>query len=188
MPPIRKLAAPAALSETALEKAALHYMERYASSAQSLRRVLNRKALRAAQGREDLLAESHKHIEALVIRFLKAGILDDAAYAAMKVRSLRRRGDSARAMTQRLQAKGVGVETASQAITEADADDPQAEWKAAVRLAKRRRLGPFRATARKEHRARDLAALARAGFSFAAATKIVDAATPETLEEDQEEE
>jgi regulatory protein len=45
-----------------------------------------------------------------------------------------------------------------------------------VALARRRRLGPFRkAEARAEHRLRDLAAMARAGFAYALAEKVIDA-------------
>ena len=49
------------------------------------------------------------------------------------------------------------------------------EWQAALALARRRRLGPFRPAAdRAEHRTRDLAALARAGFNYDLARKVID--------------
>ena len=56
-------------------------------------------------------------------------------------------------------------------------------FRAAVNLARRRRLGPFRrAGERAAMRGKDLAALARAGFSYPIAKRILDAATPEELE------
>ena len=58
---------------------------------------------------------------------------------------------------------------------ELDTDPQQREWQAAVALARRRRLGPFRKKERKEHRNRDLAAMARGGFDFDLARKVIDA-------------
>ena len=54
---------------------------------------------------------------------------------------------------------------------ELDTDPRQREWQAAVALARRRRLGPFRQKERKEHRDRDLAAMARGGFEYDACQK-----------------
>jgi regulatory protein len=59
-------------------------------------------------------------------------------------------------------------------VAEASADVSEA---AAARIwARKKRLGPFRADpdARKLNRQRDLAALARAGFSFAIARALID--------------
>jgi regulatory protein len=55
---------------------------------------------------------------------------------------------------------------------------------AAKALARRRRLGPWRATGRAEHRDRDLAVLGRAGFPYAIARRVVDAPSPDEIEED----
>jgi regulatory protein len=63
-------------------------------------------------------------------------------------------------------------------------DPRQREWKAAIALARRRRLGPYRAAKdRQECRARDLAAMARAGFDYDVARKVIDAASVEALDE-----
>ncbi|MHA1114431.1 MAG: regulatory protein RecX, partial [Alphaproteobacteria bacterium] len=51
-----------------------------------------------------------------------------------------------------------------------------ADLAAAIAYARRRRLGPWRvAAARAERRERDLAALARAGFNYDLARRVVDA-------------
>ena len=51
-------------------------------------------------------------------------------------------------------------------------------------MARRRRLGPFRLEeARKDKRLRDLATMARAGFAFDLAKKVIDAASPDALDE-----
>ena len=68
-----------------------------------------------------------------------AGAIDDAAFAAGRVRSLARAGRSRRAIAAHLAAKGVpnGVAVLP--------DDPAAELAAALAYARRRRIGPFRA-------------------------------------------
>jgi regulatory protein len=62
-------------------------------------------------------------------------------------------------------------------------DPAQREFKAAAAYARRRRLGPYRAKDRDEHRVRDLASMARAGFAFDLARRIVDAKDPAALDE-----
>ena len=54
---------------------------------------------------------------------------------------------------------------------------------AAIRLAKKRRLGPFRLKERAEMRQKDLAALARAGFDFDTCRRVIEAESAEALEE-----
>jgi regulatory protein len=75
--------------------------------------------------------------------------------------------------------KGVSADVAQQKVAEATAEVSE---DAAARIwARKKRLGPFRrdANTRQENRQRDLAALARAGFSFSTAKKIIDGALEE---------
>ena len=68
---------------------------------------------------------------------------------------------------------------------ELDTDPRRREWRAAVALARRRRLGPYRPdNERKDKRARDLAAMARAGFDYDVARKVIDAASVDALDEE----
>ncbi len=57
------------------------------------------------------------------------------------------------------------------------------ELAAALACARRRRLGPYRPPpARKSMRQKDLASLARAGFAYDVARRVVEAETAEELE------
>ncbi len=99
--------------------------------------------------------------------------MDDAAFAAAKVRSLRRRGGSARAIGAKLAAKGVDRETVGAVLA---GQEDGSEDEAALAYAKRRRLGPFRqSSSRAAARERDLAAMARAGFALSLARRVIDA-------------
>ncbi len=170
---------PARMSETALAEAATFYLSRYASSSGNLRRVLMGKAIRSARHYDDDLEPLTRAIDALVARHVATGAIDDANFAETQTRKLRRRGGSGRAISQRLAAKGVPAEVIAE---NASSSGGEAEdIRAAIHLARRRRLGPFRATAREDHRQRDMAILGRAGFGYATAAKIVDAADPDAL-------
>ncbi len=126
-------------------------------------------------------------IEALVARFVAAGAINDKEFAQTKARSLHRRGTSARLTRRKLELAGIDGDTLDRAMAaldqELDTDPATREWQAAVALARRRRLGPFRPDQeRKDKRLRDLAAMARAGFAFDIAKKVIDAKDPDSLD------
>ncbi len=170
-----------------LENAALHYLERFASSAENLRRVLMRKVELSARAHGTDRDEAALWVEALVARYRDGGLLDDQAYARMKAESLHRRGGSARAIRGKLAAKGVDAETVDQAMETLDAEvEGDTELAAAAALARRRRLGPFRAPeARAAFRDKDLAALGRAGFGCEVARRVVDAEDADSIGPDE---
>jgi len=169
-----------------LERAALHYLERHASSAANLRRLLLRRVQRSAQIHGTDLDEGRRWVDALVDRLCRSGLLDDRAYAEMKVNSLHRRGGSTRRIRQTLSAKGVDADLVDHALADLEQETgARADLAAAVAYARRRRLGPFRpAEARADRRDRDLAALARAGFSHDVARRVIGAEDPDTLWDD----
>lgn len=173
------------ITATYLQNAAAFYVERYASSAEGLRRVLRRKVRKAQMLDAPVMENVEQAIEAVVQKFVTAGLLDDKSFAETKALSLHRRGASDRLTRQRLQAAGVDQDTVDSAMTslddELDTSPQKRELKAAAALARRRRLGPHRTKDREEYRQRDLAAVARAGFALAVARKVIDAADPDAL-------
>lgn len=171
-----------------LENAALHYLERFASSAENLRRVLMRKVDRSVHAHGTDRDEAAGWVDALVERYRASGLLDDTAYADLRAGSLHRRGASTRAIREKLAAKGVARDAVDAALERLDADtEGSLDRAAAVAFARRRRLGPFRPPdQRAGHRDRDLAALGRAGFDYATARRVVDAADPDAAAGDAE--
>ncbi len=176
---------PRPITEDYLQRAALYYLERYASSAENLRRVLRRKVRRSCL-HHGTPPEAHEaEIEAVIGRCLRVGHLEDARYAEMRAETLRRRGLSTRMILAKLAEKGVAADLARTALETVDerADTGfDADETAARAFARRRRLGPYRRADREEKRDRDLAALARGGFAFETARRIIDSA-PDDLNE-----
>ncbi|SDF24859.1 MULTISPECIES: regulatory protein RecX [Thalassobaculum] len=173
------------LTKAYLERAALHYLERYASSVEGLRRVLMRRVDKAAWEERCDPAEATPWVEDVVARYAASGLVDDRSFAEGKAASLRRRGDSARRIALKLREKGVDGELIDTVLEEQDGEDSEAaEIAAACRFARRRRLGPLRAPEeREDRRDRDMAALARAGFSLDIARRVLDLEDADALEE-----
>jgi regulatory protein len=153
-------------TEAVLHEAALAHLSRYAASRAGLTRVLDRKCLRwahgaAAEEAAAALAGLRQTVRDVVARLAATGAVDDAAFAASRARSLGRTGRSRRAIAAHLAARGITGDDARAALP----DDPDAELAAALALARRRRLGPFRAPDATVDPLRELGVLARAGFS-----------------------
>jgi regulatory protein len=165
---------PRKVSPRYLENAALHYLKRYAATLNQLKRVLVRKVDRSLQFHGGDRAEALGWVDALLARLVRSGLLDDEAYAGMKAHSLRSSGRSARMIAQKLRMKGVAADLVARKLADATAE--LSEEEAARIWARKKRLGPFRTQAqtRQENRRKDLAALARAGFSFGVAKKVID--------------
>jgi regulatory protein len=158
-----------------LQRAALAYLERYASSSENLRRVLRRKLARRLRGSDKEVGDQSlsRLIDEVVAQCIRGKLVDDTLYASGKVGSLRRKGGSARSIEARLAAKGVDRATIATVLAE-DGDPAEAEWLAAHARARRRRIGPYRTGDRAAFRDKDMGALMRAGFAFDVARRIVD--------------
>lgn len=165
-----------------LRAAAVSYLARYSATRASLRRVLERKIDRWARDAQSegtldaeaiaaLAAEARVTAQSVVLGLAEARAVDDLAFAQSRVRSLLRSGHSRRAAAAHLAAKGVEHETARTVLS----DESDAELTAALVFARRRRIGPFRLdrTGAETQRGRELATLARAGFSRNLATAVL---------------
>ncbi|RKG73141.1 regulatory protein RecX [Corallococcus terminator] len=175
----RKPKPPRKVSARYLENAALHYLKRYAATVSQLKRVLMRRVDRSVKFHGGDRAEAVGWVEALTQKLIRNNLINDGAYAETKAHSLRASGRSARVITQKLRMKGVAQELVQQKVAEATQD--VSEDAAALIWARKKRLGPFRrdASTRADNRQRDLAALARAGFSFTIAKRVIDGTADE---------
>jgi regulatory protein len=151
-----------------LNELALRYVAKYATTRAKLSAYLGRKV--RERGWEGV---GEAPIDRLVARFSRTGLVDDSSYALSKSRSLSERGFGQARLCQTLRAAGVEEKDAADARQLAA--DTAAE--AALRFARRRRIGPF-ATSLPDRKQRDraLAAMIRAGHGFELARLVVDCA------------
>lgn len=179
----RKLQAPKKITEKYLKNSALYYLQRYATSSANLKSVLMRRIKRSSSHHDTSVDEGAALLDGVVTRLEELGLLNDGAFAEAQAVSLHRRGTSRRAIRMKLFQKGLGGDDIDAALTALGDEFENAEFTAAAALARKRRLGPYREKdARKELYEKDLAALARAGFSYDIAKQVVETETIEELE------
>lgn len=165
MQPSKRHRAPPPLTETRLQELALRYVGRYATTRARLRAYLARKLReRGWDGQRE------PDLERMAERFAELGYVDDAAYAMAKSVTITSRGYGTRRLAQSLRVAGVGDEDGAAARAHSEEEAVEA----ALRFARRRRIGPFAAAAPDpKNREKALAALVRAGHGFALARQIV---------------
>ena len=143
-----------------------------------------RRLLKSARHHGTNVEEGRVWIDNVVFKLQRAGYLDDRKYAETRIYSLYARGLSLGAIRMKLSEKGVSADIVTEALEMLRGESGDLDLQAAIITARRRKLGPYRITGdRQDARDRDLASLARGGFSFDIAVKVVDAATAEELEE-----
>lgn len=155
------------LNAAALEELALAYVGRFATSRAKLGQYLARKVKERGWD-----GHPPPDFAGLAERFTALGYIDDRAFAAAKARSLSARGYGARRLRQALAIAGIDEEDRVDA--EQHFDEEGAE--AALRYARRKRIGPF-ANVELDRLSREkaLAAMIRAGHGFALSRRIVEA-------------
>lgn len=153
------------LDSAKLDELALTYVGRFATTKAKLGAYLARKI------RERGWAEERPpQTQVVVDRLAALGYVDDAQYALSKARALTGRGYGPRRVSQSLYAAGIGAEDGEAARELAGGESVEA----ALRYARRRRLGPYAAESfDMAARERALAAMIRAGHSFAIAKAIL---------------
>ena len=168
---------PKKISKAYLENAALYYLQRYATSAANLKRVLMRKVKRSCAFHQADADDFAPLVDELVIRYTSVGLLDDKSFAVARVTSLRRQGLSRQAITAKLQVKGLTVSQIENALHAVDEEHEEPEMDAAIAYAKRKKLGPWRKkplTDPPRDRQKEMAAMGRAGFSLEMARKALE--------------
>jgi regulatory protein len=171
------------VSAASLENAALYYLGRFATSSENLRQVLERRILRAAKHHDTDIKACNQLVGDLIQRYLESGILNDGIYAQTQAASMNRRGKSLRAIRARLRQKAVSSDVIDDALAVLAGEVGQLDLAAAIAYARKRRLGPYRRnTGKPENPEKELAALARSGFSYALALRILEAKNVDELE------
>ena len=152
--------------EAGLRETALTYVARFATSRSKLGHYLRRKV-----NERGWTGEREPPIAEIVEKLVEAGYIDDPAYALAKARYLGSRGYGERRVAVELRAAGIEEEDGAPARDLAH--DGASE--AALKFARRKRIGPFAVTP-PDRRESDkaLAAMIRAGHPFDLAKRVLD--------------
>jgi regulatory protein len=168
------------LTRARLANIVAFYLQRFSASESHLRAVLGRRIRRDLARRDELsptrLAEAGAWVDEVIAELKRQGLVDDVAYALGRAARDRRLAKPPMRTRAALRARGVASDVAAEATRDNSGD---AEWAAALALARRRRLGPYRATGRSpDSDRRDLAALARGGIGFTTAKRVMALTEP----------
>lgn len=174
-PPARRNKKPRRVTESWLHNSGLYYLQRFSASTEQFRKVMKRKIERSCHAHPDQdRKNSFEMLEKLIQTFCRSGLLNDAVYAEGLLSSLQRRGLSSRTIRQRMKEKGLDQEVIDKLFQERVSNDEHGDLKAALRLAQRRRIGPYRKKAYSEDvYKKEIAILARAGFDYQTAKRVL---------------
>ena len=96
-------------------------------------------------------------------------------YSDSKARMFLRRGYSLNKINQSLRNKGIENKYIKQSIDKIKEDEIEPDFVSALKLCKRRRIGPLRPNANRElFYKKDMGILARGGFSFELSKRVLD--------------
>ena len=163
------------LDAAALERLALRYVERFATTRGKLADYLARKLRERGQ------VPGTPEPAVLAERMATLGYIDDRGFAEARAAALTRRGYGTRRVAGALRAARVGEEDAAPAL-----DQSREEARAsALAFARRRRFGPFSdGTADERTQERQVAAMVRAGHAFALSRHIVKSRPGDAIDSD----
>ena len=159
---------------TNLKDLAYSYLEKYSPSKQQLKIYLLKKYLIKIKGTKSK-KEVSLIIDEIVLNLEKNRIINDELYSDSKARMFLRRGYSLNKINQSLRNKGIDNQYIKKSIDKIKEDEIEPDFVSALKLCKRRRIGPLRPEANRElFYKKDMGILARGGFSFDLSKRVLD--------------
>lgn len=164
--PLRKI------TKQRLKNIALYYLKRFESSVENLRKVLMRRVNDYAYSNPDFnKTEACEWIEEILSDFEQHQYINDNRYAEIKIRDYLSAGKAERYIRGKLKEKGIEESLVDSILAEQE----YSPFENALRLAKKKRIGPYREgeELRKEFRQKDMGTLVRAGFDYDVVTEVL---------------
>tara|TARA_B100001741_G_C16420363_1_gene535913 strand:- start:343 stop:903 length:561 start_codon:yes stop_codon:yes gene_type:complete len=159
---------------TNLRDLAYSYLEKYSPSKQQLKVYLLKKYLTKIKGTKSR-KEVSLIIEEIISKLEKNKILNDEMYSDSKARMFLRRGYSLNKINQSLRNKGIENKFIKQSIDKIKEDNIEPDFNSALKLCKRRRIGPLRPEDNRElFYKKDMGILARNGFGFDLSKRVLN--------------
>ncbi len=159
---------------TSLRDLAYAYLEKYSPSKQQLKVYLLKKYLTKIKGTKSK-KEVTLIIDEIISKLEKNRVLNDEMYSDSKARMFLRRGYSLNKINQSLRNKGIDSKFIKQSIDKIKEDEIEPDFVSALKLCKRRRIGPLRPESNRElFYKKDMGVLARGGFSFDLSKRVLE--------------
>tara|TARA_X000001036_G_scaffold175460_1_gene166053 strand:- start:5338 stop:5898 length:561 start_codon:yes stop_codon:yes gene_type:complete len=159
---------------TNLKDLAYGYLEKYNPSKQQLKIFLLKKYLTKIKGNKSK-KEVSEIIDKIIINLESNSFINDEVYSDTKARMFLRRGYSLNKINQSLRHKGIDSKFIKKSIDKIKENKIEPDFVSALKLCKRRRIGPLRPESNRElFYKKDMGILARGGFSFDLSKRVLN--------------
>ena len=168
---------PRKITERYLRNSGLFYLQKFTASSGHFKTVMARKIKKSCYAHKDQDYEQCLELlDKVTEAFIEEGYLDDAGYLKGMVSSLRYSGKSRKEITARLVQKRLNVSDIVHALDQYDIDNENdfedAEFYAALKFARKKRIGPYDHIQKYEVE-KVLNMFARKGFSYDTARRVL---------------
>ncbi len=159
---------------TSLKDLAYSYLEKYSPSKQQLKVYLLKKYLTKIKGTNSK-KEVSSIIDEIILGLEKNRVLNDQLFSDSKARMFLKRGYSINKINQSLRNKGIDSRFIKETIDKIKENEIEPDFVSALKLCKRRRIGPLRSQSNRElFFKKDMGILARGGFSFDMSKRVLN--------------
>jgi len=172
---------PLQITDSYLQHVVDDYLQKHFTSRAHLRTLLMKRVQRAQKENPEFnREEATQKVDSLLERLVEQGVLNDARYAASKVRGLVRRGTAPRAIGAKLAVKGVASSLVQAGLEEFKEEEGDPLRTAALAWIRRKKAGAWRQDPQRQAmQQKDLAAMARAGFPYGLCRELLEASLEE---------
>ena len=153
---------------------AYSYLEKYSPSKQQLRIYLFKKLIKKKQNISSK-KEIFNLIDSIITTLVDNKFISDKHYSDIKSKTFLKRGYSLNKIRYSLIKKGIDEKYIKASISKIKEKESDPDFFSAIKLCKRRRIGPIREESNRSlFYKKDIAILARSGFSYELSKKILD--------------
>ena len=153
---------------------AYSYLEKYSPSKQQLRIYLLKKLIKTKQNISSK-KEIFNLIDSIITTLVDNKFISDKHYSDIKSKTFLKRGYSLNKIRYSLIKKGIDEKYIKASISKIKEKESDPDFFSAIKLCKKRRIGPIREeNNRSLFYKKDIAILARSGFSYELSKKILD--------------
>ena len=153
---------------------AYSYLEKYSPSKQQLRIYLFKKLIKTKQNIPSK-KEIFNLIDSIIATLIDNKFISDKHYSDIKSKTFLKRGYSLNKIRYSLIKKGIDEKYIKASISKIKEKESDPDFFSAIKLCKKRRIGPIREeNNRSLFYKKDIAILARSGFSYELSKKILD--------------
>ena len=153
-----------------LKKNAISYLSKYDSTKKNLGQILRRKIIKMKKLEKKEKFDLHQLIPKILKELEDKNLINDKNFAENKIKNLFLQGKSEYYILNILLKKGVEKSLIKDTLINFENDNPNWKTESAELFAKRKKLGKFGDF---KNKAKDLAKMARAGFSFDISSKTL---------------